>query len=220
MADYCLLIAKAVSDLEKNTDQARRVLYHRARAELSALLRRYDLSEPDIIRERLALEQAIARVEIKTARSHHDDAQDEVPDKDWFLSLNGERDGPYTFAALIEAASRQVINGDTMLWRQGWQNWHPARHIPGIIENTEAGDGSEYLNEVGVIEGGDNPTTVPKFEVDDEELQRREEEEAERKAQEEERRQRDDEAKRRAEEERKHTALRDAIAAFSDLTKF
>jgi hypothetical protein len=86
MADYSLLIAKAVSGLEKNTGEARRALYHRAREVLVASLRGF--SEPDITRERLALEQAIATVELEAAGKHRDEdaipmvhtTQDEVSD--------------------------------------------------------------------------------------------------------------------------------------------
>jgi hypothetical protein len=69
MADYYPLIAKAVSGLEKSTGEARRALYDRARAALLAQLRGVEpaLSEPDITRERLALEEAIRKVEGEVA---------------------------------------------------------------------------------------------------------------------------------------------------------
>src|SRR5499426_1391123 len=65
MADYYPLIAKAVSGLEKSTGEARRALYDRARTALLAQLRGVEpaLSEADITRERLALEEAIRKVE-------------------------------------------------------------------------------------------------------------------------------------------------------------
>jgi hypothetical protein len=65
MADYYPLIAKAVSGLEKSTGETRRALYDRARKALLAQLLGAEpaLSEPDIMRERLALEEAIRKVE-------------------------------------------------------------------------------------------------------------------------------------------------------------
>lgn len=65
MANYQPLIAKAVAGLEKNTGEARRVLYERARNALVTQLRAVTpaLSESDITRERLALEEAIRKVE-------------------------------------------------------------------------------------------------------------------------------------------------------------
>ncbi len=70
MADYYPLIARAVAGLERNTGDARRSLYERARAALLAQLRSVSpgLSESDITRERLALEEAIRKVEAEAAR--------------------------------------------------------------------------------------------------------------------------------------------------------
>jgi hypothetical protein len=70
MAEYYSLIVKAVAGLEKNTGEARRALYERARTALVAQLRGVtpELSESDITRERLALEEAIRKVEAESAR--------------------------------------------------------------------------------------------------------------------------------------------------------
>ncbi len=74
MADYYPLIAKAVAALDKNTGEARRALYERARSALVTQLRGVDpaLSESDITRERLALEEAIRKVEGEAARRARD----------------------------------------------------------------------------------------------------------------------------------------------------
>ncbi|MDQ2953507.1 MAG: hypothetical protein M3R18_01030, partial [Pseudomonadota bacterium] len=70
MADYYPLIVRAVSGLEKNTGEARRALYERARTALVAQLRGVipPLGETEITRERLALEEAIRKVEAEAAR--------------------------------------------------------------------------------------------------------------------------------------------------------
>src|SRR5476649_2062416 len=70
MADYHPLIARAVSGLEKDTAEIRRVLYERARTALVAQLRGTvpALEESEITRERLALEEAIRKVEVESAR--------------------------------------------------------------------------------------------------------------------------------------------------------
>lgn len=70
MADYYPLIARAVAGLEKNTGDARRALYERARTALVAQLRSVNppLSENDVTRERLALEESIRKVEAESAR--------------------------------------------------------------------------------------------------------------------------------------------------------
>ena len=70
MADYHPLIARAVTGLEKNTGENRRALYERARVALVAQLRGVvpALDESEITRERLALEEAIRKVEAEAAR--------------------------------------------------------------------------------------------------------------------------------------------------------
>jgi hypothetical protein len=76
MADYYPLIAKAVAGLDKSTGETRRALYDRARTALLAQLRGVEpaLSEPDITRERLALEEAIRKVESEVAFQRVPDA--------------------------------------------------------------------------------------------------------------------------------------------------
>ena len=66
MQSYYELLAPAVARLEENTGDARRALYDRARTALAAQLRGVDPppDNSDIIRERLALEDAICNVEV------------------------------------------------------------------------------------------------------------------------------------------------------------
>src|SRR5215471_17338864 len=82
MADYYPLIVKAISGLEKSTGEARRALYDRARTALLAQLRGVEpaLSEPEITRERLALEEAIRKVEAEAARRSRNDPLPVRPD--------------------------------------------------------------------------------------------------------------------------------------------
>src|SRR5258708_25686228 len=70
MADYHPLIARAVAGLDKNTGENRRALYERARTALVAQLRGVQpaLEESEITRERLALEEALRKVEAQAAR--------------------------------------------------------------------------------------------------------------------------------------------------------
>jgi hypothetical protein len=70
MADYYPLVARAVAGLDKNTGEARRALYERARTALVAQLRGVvpALTESEITRERLALEESIRKVEAEAAR--------------------------------------------------------------------------------------------------------------------------------------------------------
>src|ERR1041385_8029175 len=79
MADYHPLIAKAIAGLEKNTGENRRVLYERARTALVNQLRSVEpaLDESEITRERLALEEAIRKVEGDASKRAR---EEELPD--------------------------------------------------------------------------------------------------------------------------------------------
>ena len=84
MADYYPLIARAVSGLEKNTGENRRVLYERARTALVNQLRSVEpaLEESDITRERLSLEESIRRVETESAKRLRPEAEAPGPEAD------------------------------------------------------------------------------------------------------------------------------------------
>ena len=75
MADYYPLIARAVAGLDNNTGENRRGLYERARTALVNQLRSVDppLDESDITRERLALEEAIRRLETEASKGPRQD---------------------------------------------------------------------------------------------------------------------------------------------------
>lgn len=70
MTDYLPLLSRAVSGLERNTGEARRSVYDRARQALLKQLRSMNppLAESEITRERLALEEAIRRIEAQVTR--------------------------------------------------------------------------------------------------------------------------------------------------------
>ncbi|HZT24768.1 MAG TPA: hypothetical protein VFA57_03590 [Pseudolabrys sp.] len=120
MADYHPLIARAVAGLEKNTGENRRVLYERARAALVNQLRGVEpaLEEADITRERLALEEAIRKVEadaVKRAREEEPPA----PERPATLTDHGlrelratlaEAEGLGAAAAQANRAAREVYD--------------------------------------------------------------------------------------------------------------
>jgi hypothetical protein len=73
MADYYPLIAQAVGSLEESTATTRRAIYDLARSAMLAKLRslRPELSESDITREQVALDDAIRRAEGEAVRPGH-----------------------------------------------------------------------------------------------------------------------------------------------------
>ncbi|MDB5620049.1 hypothetical protein [Tardiphaga sp.] len=75
MADYYPLIARAIAGLDPSAPgESRRALYERARSALIAQLRSVEppLSESEITRERLSLEEAVRKVESEAAQRARD----------------------------------------------------------------------------------------------------------------------------------------------------
>jgi hypothetical protein len=77
----------------------------------------------------------------------------------WFVLLDGKRHGPFTYADLTKAAREGLITADTNVWRPGWEKWHPARRVKGLVgerapvnerpvnEIPLAPDGTEWADE-------------------------------------------------------------------------
>ncbi|MGL4439728.1 MAG: hypothetical protein ACRCUE_10665 [Bosea sp. (in: a-proteobacteria)] len=72
MADFYPVLSRAISGLQEQTPQARRAIYDRARQVLVAQLRGVSppISESDITRQRLALDDVISRIELEHAKDH------------------------------------------------------------------------------------------------------------------------------------------------------
>jgi hypothetical protein len=70
MADYCSIIAKAVSALDLNTEKARRPLYERARTAFRSKMHSAypPFHRSEIATEEMALEMAIEAVEAEAVR--------------------------------------------------------------------------------------------------------------------------------------------------------
>ena len=71
MADYYPLISRAIGRLESSSAEARYSVYDHARTTLLKQLGAVEppLTESEKINERLALEQAIRKVEVESAKS-------------------------------------------------------------------------------------------------------------------------------------------------------
>jgi hypothetical protein len=81
MADYYSIIVNAVSALDRNTRDARRQLYERARAALITRMRGTTpaLDQSDILAARISLEEAIGRVEAEARRDCHANQPTDTP---------------------------------------------------------------------------------------------------------------------------------------------
>ena len=128
MADYYPLIARAISGLDPNAPgEARRALYERARSALIAQLRSVQppLTESEITRERLALEEAVRKVESEAAQRARDHARSTD-------SHGRPRSGDAFRAGSRAAASRQQAE------RDGGRAGAPMRSRPPLAPRDDA----------------------------------------------------------------------------------
>jgi hypothetical protein len=54
--------------------------------------------------------------------------------KIWFVLLNGKQHGPYSFAALVQAAKSGRLDLDDGVCRLGWGEWRLARDVPELFK--------------------------------------------------------------------------------------
>src|SRR5499427_10003356 len=147
MADYHPLIARAVEGLGNNTADARRTLYERARAALVAQLRGIDppLSEAEITRERLALEDAIRKVEAESVRKARTEPRPSPVAPRAINAVNRQSTGGAAPATPAAAASRDTWRdrqgeapGDSSAARAETKSSEPTRREPQVGINKAA----------------------------------------------------------------------------------
>ncbi|MFM9957093.1 MAG: RDD family protein [Phycisphaerales bacterium] len=50
----------------------------------------------------------------------------------WHYALDGSAYGPTDIADLTTMAARGVVEGDTLIWREGWEAWRPLSDVPEL----------------------------------------------------------------------------------------
>jgi hypothetical protein len=114
MADFYPVLAKAVAGLANQSAEARRAIYDRARQVLVAQLRSIDppISETDITRQRLALDDVIARIERDYAPVEAEAARAQLPSEPALRSP--ERSPPHrpSFASLLPEETASARRAD------------------------------------------------------------------------------------------------------------
>jgi len=166
MADYYPLIARAVGGLEKNSGENRRALYDRARAALVSQLRGVEptLDETDITRERLALEEAIRKVEAESAkRPRAEDSEADIAEPS--LRDRGLRDFRETVA---EAESLGGATAEAKRAAYATYEGMPVEPAPRYFEQPDASDAS--VTEPSQTEEAYVPPAPPSGTYDDEDM--------------------------------------------------
>jgi hypothetical protein len=52
-------------------------------------------------------------------------------EKNWFIAINDHHEGPYSLSQLKRDAR---LFPDTLVWREGFPDWTPARKVPELRE--------------------------------------------------------------------------------------
>jgi SPOR domain len=124
MTDYHPLIARAVEGLDRSTGEARCALYEQARHALVAQLRSNQpaLLEADITKERLALEEAIRKVEAEAVRKSRSEPR-------------AERRPRAGWTAVLPSARERLLRGWSSLKKQGIKGF---RNVVGEVHDLGA----------------------------------------------------------------------------------
>jgi hypothetical protein len=109
MADFYSIMAQAVSGLDGNTRDARRMLYERARSALDGQ-GTAALGQSDFLIARISLEEAIAKVEAEAQRGDH---RRKIAPRSTLASRGGAASGPVPPVPEPSAQSRN-------LWMRFW----------------------------------------------------------------------------------------------------
>ncbi len=55
-----------------------------------------------------------------------------MPDRSWFLAIDGKQQGPYPDAQLRDFIARGMVTAQTMVWTEGMAGWQKAGEVPGL----------------------------------------------------------------------------------------
>lgn len=56
-----------------------------------------------------------------------------MPDRSWFLAVNGKQQGPYPEAQVRDFIARGMVTAQTMVWTEGMAGWQKAGEVPELM---------------------------------------------------------------------------------------
>lgn len=56
-----------------------------------------------------------------------------LPTEDWYVGVNGVPLGPVRLAVLRDKAAQGQVDGSSLVWREGFDEWAPAKNFPGLL---------------------------------------------------------------------------------------
>src|SRR6185436_16114401 len=65
---------------------------------------------------------------------------------EWYVGINGVPVGPIRLSELRSKASAGGINVDSLVWREGFEQWLPLSNFPELVAIVEEGLSSAYAS--------------------------------------------------------------------------
>lgn len=56
-----------------------------------------------------------------------------MSNRSWFYAANGQQQGPFPEAQLLDLITRGTVRADTLVWSEGMTGWQRAGEIPGLV---------------------------------------------------------------------------------------
>ncbi len=61
----------------------------------------------------------------------------QLPTEDWYVGISGVPLGPVRLSILRDKAAQGQVDGSSLVWREGFEEWQPLRKVPGLLELVE-----------------------------------------------------------------------------------
>jgi len=58
----------------------------------------------------------------------------EIPADDWYVGMGGVPLGPVRLSVIREKAASGAVDGDSLVWREGYDEWQPIKNFPHLLE--------------------------------------------------------------------------------------
>lgn len=56
----------------------------------------------------------------------------ETPGEDWYVGVGGVPIGPVRLSVIREKVEQGAVDGESLVWREGFEEWQPLRNVPGL----------------------------------------------------------------------------------------
>src|SRR6202011_4284617 len=61
-----------------------------------------------------------------------------MPSRSWFYASQGQQQGPYPEAQLLDLIARGAVRPDTLVWSEGMAGWQKAGEVPELMSGGAA----------------------------------------------------------------------------------